>query len=831
MKINIFKHWKRKLIIAVAALAVMPVVFLASAQVVDMLTTETVRGWNYTGEKKQGGETTAEFHGKWMNYLADSGWKGIDTAFYRTLDGYTMKDAPFEVYLPFRSTGIATFHNNNKWDIFGSKEITDAPMDMTMQALGVNDVSGYSEIGDLMLPGGMAKGISYVVYSGAYADGDLIYYVHHGRAPRLEKLIRFSRAPQPDVAGGTTASYQFKISYPTGAPEFHVEVNGEKKKWNEQNDEEIDVAAAIPPLLPPEADPPPAEKEVVEDRRISDGSSATTSQDIATSTLESTENPSPQAVPSLYERENNGGVIPPLLKEVPEGGRISSGDASTTPTTTGGDDASTTPKTMPTSTVPALFTLIITEDGSIIDDGSATTQPTPEATAGTAPESVANPSRSADSLYERENNSGGLTTPSVIPPFLKGAGGISERENNGGASTTPESVENPSPQAVPSLYERENDAAATTTGDTDAIPPLLKEVVEDRRISPENNGSGKGNNLRLKKAKITNSAGKAIAVNATGSDVRGISFKKFQIWDSNEASDANGLSLRKIQPIQVDLQPTTDGGYILTKIIPIDFFTGLPAGQAGAVFPVFTDTTTTFYPDPSVEVTSVDGDVFNLGNNQSFAATRADTGGGADNNTIAYSWINSQATTDNYQNIYLAIYLFDTSSISSGSSITSATFSVYGFSTVDNFSQSLVLTNSHPASNTALAAGDYTNHVGTMGTEYGTARITVATFSTTGYNDFTVNATGLGNIATAASTTKVTKFGTRLSGDFDNVAPTWVSQKTASAVARTAETASTTQDPKLTVVYVPSAASTGMWWGFVLLKPKVALAKVWEWIK
>ena len=75
------------------------------------------------------------------------------------------------------------------------------------------------------------------------------------------------------------------------------------------------------------------------------------------------------------------------------------------------------------------------------------------------------------------------------------------------------------------------------------------------------------------------------------SDNRGFGMKKFLIWDS-----ATNTPIRNIQPIDVELS----GNLILTKKLDLSFFDD-------AVYPVYTDTTTTFNPDADAESTSVDG--------------------------------------------------------------------------------------------------------------------------------------------------------------------------------------------------------------------------------
>ena len=103
-----------------------------------------------------------------------------------------------------------------------------------------------------------------------------------------------------------------------------------------------------------------------------------------------------------------------------------------------------------------------------------------------------------------------------------------------------------------------------------------------------------------------------------------------------------------------------------------------------------------------------------------------------------------------------------------------------------------------PASNTALVAADYSTG-GT--TAYATA-LTYASITTSAYNDFTLNATGLG----AIDKTGITKFcGRNANYDVAGVAPANHDQNRTSrrVIVSTADAAGTGQDPKLVVTHTP----------------------------
>lgn len=213
-------------------------------------------------------------------------------------------------------------------------------------------------------------------------------------------------------------------------------------------------------------------------------------------------------------------------------------------------------------------------------------------------------------------------------------------------------------------------------------------------------------------------------------------------------------------------------------------------------------TTSTFYPDPAVETTSVDGYTekdYASGGGQVWATLRAAAGSAA-NDSVASSAaalrLRSDTGAGNWRTHNRSIYGFDTSALPDTDVISSATFSLSSTAKTDNFSQSVVVDRRVPATATALVAADF-DVGGWAGVEQASNRITLAAWSIAGYNDFTLNATGISNV----SLTGVSWYGTRTSADFDNVEPTWAASTIASATIVYADTAGTTTDPKLVVVH------------------------------
>ena len=154
-------------------------------------------GWNFNKKIISENEQAYAFHIKWTNYKSPTGWKSINTDFSTSSDGtlFEMRDAPFEVEAPITSNGVLKLISNNRHDVLGKKEITEPPLIMTLEVEGETDVIGNIERGDLHVPLGVQKDVSYVRYKDAYPCVNLIYYVDWSTAPTLEHLLEFYCKP------------------------------------------------------------------------------------------------------------------------------------------------------------------------------------------------------------------------------------------------------------------------------------------------------------------------------------------------------------------------------------------------------------------------------------------------------------------------------------------------------------------------------------------------------------------------------------------------------------------------------------------------------------
>lgn len=138
-----------------------------------------------------------------------------------------------------------------------------------------------------------------------------------------------------------------------------------------------------------------------------------------------------------------------------------------------------------------------------------------------------------------------------------------------------------------------------------------------------------------------------------------------------------------------------------------------------------------------------------------------------------------------------AFVAFDTSSIPDGDTISSATLSLRGTNKIDQANKAACLVSASPASATALALEDY-DQVGS--TELAT-RIDITAWSTTAYNDYALNASGLANI----SKTGISYFAVRTSTDFDDDISGFAINQNSTVLFYANEFTGTADDPKLVI--------------------------------
>jgi len=218
---------------------------------------------------------------------------------------------------------------------------------------------------------------------------------------------------------------------------------------------------------------------------------------------------------------------------------------------------------------------------------------------------------------------------------------------------------------------------------------------------------------------------------------------------------------------------------------------GVPAGAA----------TLTVHPDPNPESTSVDGWASQDTGVAYWDTVHDGSGSVAEDDAVSlYLGISAYGVSAYWWLIRRGFFLFDTSALTSGAAITAAVFSTQVSAKVQTVSgQSMSLVLSNPASNTAIAAGDYA--IARAGTAKQATDVTLDSIVADNHtpNDWTLDATGRGNV----SLTGITKLGMRISADQTDTDP-WNGAGVTHLVAVAAETSGTTDDPTLVVTYTVS---------------------------
>lgn len=213
------------------------------------------------------------------------------------------------------------------------------------------------------------------------------------------------------------------------------------------------------------------------------------------------------------------------------------------------------------------------------------------------------------------------------------------------------------------------------------------------------------------------------------------------------------------------------------------------------------NTTDTFFPSAGA-VSPCDGRA-NRDGDEIFSTIRTGAGTTARVATALEEgyMLNSNATSNHYDQMRRQFYLFDTSTIGTDT-ISSATLSLFGDSSVGKTNglgeTTMDIVATSPAANDNLVAADYSNM--TYGTSFGS--IAYASFSTSAYNDFTLSAAGIANI----NKTGISKFGSTSGWDVSGTGPTWVSGSQTFITVFMADQAGTTNDPKLVVVHAAGGA-------------------------
>lgn len=188
---------------------------------------------------------------------------------------------------------------------------------------------------------------------------------------------------------------------------------------------------------------------------------------------------------------------------------------------------------------------------------------------------------------------------------------------------------------------------------------------------------------------------------------------------------------------------------------------------------------------------------------ESWSTMRNATGTGAGHTDAAHNFAGCRcySSSNTWEWIVRCFVPFDTSALTSAASISAANFAVYGTAKASMINHKVVLDKVTPASTSSLATTDYELSHHSLVKQSDT-EISCSAWSTTGYNIFALNATGIGNI----SKTGTTVFGGKLLVDFSDTAPTWSSAAYSYTQCNFSEQGGTTNDPYLEVTYTISSS-------------------------
>lgn len=169
----------------------------------------------------------------------------------------------------------------------------------------------------------------------------------------------------------------------------------------------------------------------------------------------------------------------------------------------------------------------------------------------------------------------------------------------------------------------------------------------------------------------------------------------------------------------------------------------------------------TFYPDPHVEITTVDGRVMRDVRPGTDTWVNIRNGAGTtsndDDTTLSLLNYECEGGGSDWEFFQRSVVLFDTSGLPDDCTVTDAVLSIFGKAKADaiGIAPASNVYSSDPASNTALIAADY----GCLGTEDLATEIAYADWSVVAYNDFTLIDVNTDGFATNADGTYINKTG------------------------------------------------------------------------
>lgn len=282
------------------------------------------------------------------------------------------------------------------------------------------------------------------------------------------------------------------------------------------------------------------------------------------------------------------------------------------------------------------------------------------------------------------------------------------------------------------------------------------------------------------------------------SENRGIGKKPFHIWDSSEKN-----AIPEGQRIDVKIVTAPgQNAYALTKILPCGFF-------SNKVYPVYTDTVSTFSPDPDPETNTVDGTAQHNEDALTWANIRAAAGNTInDTATVLTCHINDRETAgEGFKNMGRPMMGFNTGpTIPSGDTISAAILTVRITTLTNDLGNTLdiALTGNTGSWTTSLVSGDFTTPNTTRQAD---TDLIWANMVVNEDEAWTLNATGRGNIAKG---TGITRFSARTDLDLaDSPVPTVTNNSVENGDDVRWNSSDGAVDPVLSVTHAAGAAAGG----------------------
>ena len=211
-------------------------------------------------------------------------------------------------------------------------------------------------------------------------------------------------------------------------------------------------------------------------------------------------------------------------------------------------------------------------------------------------------------------------------------------------------------------------------------------------------------------------------------------------------------------------------------------------------------TTTNFVPNSDPEGTSVDGAAARNDVTETWGNIRSGAGNLSGDSGVqnTYWRMEGQNVSQRFKDLFRSWWGYDTSSIGNSTTILSGTIKFFGGPTKGTAlaDGETIVSGGTPASNTAIVDADYaiTNYGGGTMSDTG---ILASNWSTSGYNEFPLNATGLGYI----KKTGVTNFtGREHNYDVKGTTPFW-SINSSFVSAFSSDNGSAATDPILSVTF------------------------------